>query len=212
MSIRFRGRSRGGSAGDPNSVKLTAEGDSITAWNGTDDYPHVGAAAIGAPYSVTVNNVATWGITTTNMLANYSTRIGSSYDSSKSINMLSITGGTNDGVNTVALQIYKNIRNMVKRAYSTGYNRAVVCTIISRAEVGYSPANNGTYDGDTLTLNTYFRDYYNNDLDCDGIADFAANSLFNTSADCANATYYTDPTHPTTAGEAVMGGSCGYCL
>lgn len=195
---------------EPNTVKIVAEGDSITnglgATGGQPGWPGrvVPALMEDVTKTYTLSNVATSGYTLNNMDVNFATRAGAQYDPTKEINLLVFMGGTNDSAVTDENNRYKNYRRMVRKARQTGFNRVVVGTLISRSN-GTGPANaDGYFDAGTLGLNEKIRDYWNSDLDADGIVDWGANAIFDEAVDADNTTYYVDKLHPNNAGYDVM--------
>ena len=201
-------------------VKLTVEGDSITAGlGGTPTYPHValtqlsGVANSGGNTPIqgfirgvanlSINNIATSGISSLTIFNNYASRGGASFDATKNLNVFSIMSGTNtSGSNdTSANQKYLLSRSILRAARVTGYQRRLIGTITGR---GDDPSY---FTGTLLPLDGYYQSYFNSDLDCDGLFDFVSNPLFATVAAASNTTYYnTDLLHPTSAGQVVLGG------
>lgn len=192
---------------NPNGVKITAEGDSITAGlGGTPTYPFTAltnlsgtpgtggntplSATIPGVGVVSINDIATSGISAPSILSLYSTRAGASYDATKSLNVLSLLIGTNNGGTTD----YQNIRSYIQLAHVTGYNRCIIGTPPGRDDDG------GTaWFATILPLDNNIIAFYNSDLDCDGLMNFIADSRFspNTAADNL-ANYISDKIHPTT--------------
>lgn len=192
---------------NPNGVKITAEGDSITAGlGGTPTYPFTAltnlsgtpgtggntplSAAIPGVGVVSINDIATSGISAPTILSQYSTRGGTSYDATKSLNVLSLLIGTNNGGTTD----YQAIRSYIQLAHVTGYNRCIIGTPPGRDDDG------GTaWFATILPLDNNIIAFYNSDLDCDGLMNFIADSRFspNTAAD-NTANYNTDKLHPVT--------------
>lgn len=178
------------------SVNFVAEGDSLTAGQGASDQAHAWpnvekprlATGLGAGYNVfPVVNIGTSGIATNTMDTNYATRAGASFDSSKTINLLTILAGTNTAgaADDSALEKYQFIRSYLRKAQLTGYNRIVIGSVIARNDDG--GANWTNY---IVGLNAYIRTYWNSDLRCQGFVDWAADSRFSPASAANDTTYY----------------------
>lgn len=190
----------------PNSVNLIAEGDSITNGFGLTGHPSVAVpSAVDPAYTYTLTNIATSGVTTTTMLADYATRAGNKVSGTKEFNALTIMAGTNDGAVSNRITIYKNLRSYIRAARASGYTNIGIGTLISKSITpADAPEGNGYFSAGTLPLNENIRDLYNSDLDADGLIDFGNDPLFNDGIDADNVTYYGDTVHPTQAGQNVM--------
>lgn len=151
---------------------------------------------------VTVIPIPTSGISAITADQNYSTRGGFAYNAAFNLNVLSIMLGTNTSgtSDATAQQKYFWVRDYIRKAQLTGYNRIIVGSMIARDDDG------GAFWTNTLVpQNTLMSTYYNSDLRADGYANFASSSLFNTSAAADNTNIYADKVHPTVLGEADMG-------
>ncbi len=202
---RGRNRTRGGGAlvVVPDTVKVVTEGDSITnglgATGGQPGWPGKTVPILMTDLSktYTLANIATSGHTIATINSNYATRVGAQYDPRKELNILCLMAGTNDGASTNSVAIYKNYRNVVRKARLSGYDRAIIGTLISRNN-GVPP--DGAFDANTLPLNVLLRTYWSSDLDADDINDWGADPMFDTALDANNVTNYADQIHPANAG------------
>lgn len=202
----------------------TSEGDSITiGLGGVPAWPFVslgtmpGATAPVAGSNnpsvspvtnvgtVHLNDIATSGISAVTIDTNYSTRGGAAYDATKNFNILTIMIGTNTSgaSDTPAVGKYFFIRDYIRKAQATGYNRVVVGTLIARDDDG------GTFWTSTaLPLNNFIRTLFNSDLRSDFLVDFGSDSRFNLPSQIPTSPYYNtavDLIHPSVLGEAAMG-------
>jgi hypothetical protein len=202
-----------------------AEGDSITeGLGGQPAWPFValsllpGAAQttpnVNGPFTspitgggtVNLDDIATSGISALTIVQDYSTRAGASFNAAANINLLSLmigtnTSGTSD--NTINTK-YTLIRDYIRNARNTGYNRVVLGTCIARDDDG------GTLWNGTLSpLDVFIRANFNSDLQADFLADFGADPRFDTPLAATNLAFYTNIApafvHPNVAGEAAMG-------
>lgn len=203
------------------TVNGIAEGDSITiGLGGTPAYPFAALSLMpgglpGTPGTNTPTNspvkgtkvfnlldIATSGISTLTLDQNYATRAGAQFKAGQ-LNVLTYMAGTNgSGANDANYgQRYCFIRDYLRLARNTGYQRVVVGTTIARDDDG------GTQWTTILVpLNTQIRTYYNSDMQADALSDFGASPLFSPASAALNLTYYTaDMLHPNATGEAAMG-------
>lgn len=206
------------------NINWTAEGDSITiGLGGVPAWPYValgtmpGATApvagsnnpsvspVSGVGTVHLNDIATSGISAITIDQNYSTRAGAAYDSTKNVNILTLMIGTNTSgaSDTTAVGKYFFIRDYLRKAQATGYNRVVIGTLIARDDDG------GTFWTSTATpLNNFIRTLYNSDLRSDFLIDFGNDSRFNLPSQIPASPYYNtavDFIHPSVLGEAAMG-------
>lgn len=185
----------------PNTVKFVTEGDSITdglgATGGQPGWPGKTVPPLMTDLTKTyfTANVATSGYAIINMDANFNTRAGAEYDPTKELNVLAFMGGTNDGAYTDTFEIYKNYRRIVRKARITGFDRVAVGTIPSRSNGTGPGPNNGYFDAISLPVNILIQDYWDTDLDADGIIDWASDPGFDTTADSNSTTNYVDKLH-----------------
>lgn len=208
------------SAGIPNATfNFIAEGDSITVGlGGTPSYPFVALAAMpGASLTtvtpnitatsplagggnITLNDIATSGISTITLDQNFSTRANAVIQATGQTNILSYMAGTNSSGATDAnlIQRYAWIRDYLRRfknAAPAG-SRIVIGTVPYRNDGGTDPTD----------LNANIRTLYNSDLQADALMDFGNDSRFSPASAADNLTYYnSDKLHPNVAGEAAMG-------
>lgn len=203
------------------ALNYVAEGDSITiGLGGTPAYPYAavsqmpggvpGTPGTNTPTSSPVTGVGTVfitdigqsGISTITLDQTYSTRAGATF-SVAGINALTYMAGTNTSgaTDTNYGQKYWWVRDYLRQARNTGYQRIVIGTTIARDDDGGS-----AWTGTLVPLNTQIRTNYNGDLRADGLADFGASSLFSPASAADNLTYYiSDKIHPNATGEAAMG-------
>lgn len=212
-------------SGSHKIVNYIATGDSITiGLGGVPAYPFVAVATMpGATAStpgtntptqspvtgigtVFINDIAVSGISTLTLDNNYASGPGGAgafFDGSKSLNVLTYMAGTNGSGSTDSTfsNRYWFIRDYIRKARNTGYQRVVVGTTIARDDDAGS-----TWTNILVPLNTQIRAYYNSDMRADGIADFGASALFSPASAADNLTNYTsDKIHPNVTGEAAMG-------
>jgi hypothetical protein len=208
----------------PNQTfNLVTEGNSNTLGvGGTPSYPFVAVAALpGASLtivtpnakattplaggsSLTLNDIATSGISALTAAQNYSTRAGASYDATKNINILSVLLGTNTSgtSDTTAIQKYQLVRSYFRSAQATGYNRLVAITMHASGGAA-SPTFWNTV---SVPFNQYLEAYFNNDLDVDYLIDLGASPIFSPASAADNLTYYnSDLIHINVAGAAAAG-------
>ncbi|WP_179874222.1 GDSL-type esterase/lipase family protein [Rhizobium sp. L43] len=188
-------------------MKLVAEGDSITAGNLVDNpetnaYPAVAVAGIPNPPTITLANIGTTGTLALQMNEDFDTRSGAEYDASKDLNVFTILAGANDKNLTYAdKEIYLNLRSVLHKAKAKGFDRRLIGTLIATDE----DANEYRQWGGDILLNQLIRQYWNSDLDADGIFDFGSDPHFDEIADADDLTYYdADKVHPTQAGHVVL--------
>lgn len=219
----FAGMGGVGRAISKSGINYISEGDSITlGFGGVPAYPFVALASqpgatpstpgTNTPTSspvtgfgtVFLSDIASSGFSAITIDSAYATRGGTAYNAARILNILSIMMGTNTsgGSDTIAGQKYLFIRDYIRKARNTGYNRIIAGTTTARND-------NATFSTGTLVpLNSYITSYFNSDLQADFLADFGGSVLFNPSTPTVanNATYYNaDLLHPTVAGEAAMG-------
>lgn len=213
----------GAGTGALQTINWVAEGNSITyGYAGMPAWPYAALSGmpgapgttpgVNAPTSATVTGLgavnlidgATSGISVITALDNYSTRAGTWYDATKNLNVLSVMLGTNtSGANdSSAMQKYWLLRAYLRAAETTGYQRKIVANMIGRDDDGGT-----TWTNVLVPLNTLINTYYNSDLRCDALLNFAADARFSPNTAADNTTYYAaDKVHPSQTGEAVMGG------
>jgi len=196
---------RGGGGVVPNTVKITAEGDSITNGFGLTGYPTLALPLLTGGYTTSLSNIAESGVTSTTILANYASRYVPEIDPTKEYNVLTVMAGTNDGAVSNRITVYKNLRSIIRKAYIAGFDRVVIGTLISKSLTpADAPEGNGYFSAGTLPLNEHIRDYCFSDLNADALMDFGDAPNFNEGTDADNVTYYGDTVHPTAAGQALL--------
>jgi len=205
----------------PATVNYVAEGDSITfglAVGGTyAAYPTL--AANGSRYSnkITTVDIATSGLTVTGdngMNSRYASRTGAAFNAASALNVLSLMGGTNDNAVSNQYAVYRGLRSIIRKARTTGYQRVIIGTLISRNVAAFDTGDGSVdhnFDGNTLPLNLDIRQNWNGDLDADALMDFAAAPGLDTAAHF-NATYTADGTHPNAQAYQVMKNVTGAAL
>lgn len=208
------------------NVNYIATGDSITlGLGGVPAYPFVGLALqpgatpstpgtntptqspITGVGTVFLNDIAQSGISTITLDTNYAAGVGGAgpfFNAARKPNILSYMAGTNTSGSTDLSygQKYWWIRDYIRKALNTGYNRIIIGTTTARND-------NPTFSTGTLVpLNSAIVANYNSDIQADYLADFGGNVNFNpaTPAVANNLTFYTaDMLHPNVTGEAAMG-------
>ena len=155
-------------------------------------------AAVEAAYSTGdfmagKRGVATWAVsgrTVATMLANGATNIDPLIKIAN--NTLVIWGGINDNGASTAQQIYDNLAAYCRARKAAGWNKVIVCTEIDSTAAGWTAKKN-TLNGLIAADHSW----------ADAVADLGADARLQNASD---ATYYTDGTHLTAAGYAVVAG------
>jgi lysophospholipase L1-like esterase len=170
------------------TIVTIAEGDSITAADGSYAYLHGPAATtpqIGGVWATNGAGLATL----TGRAAALDQCIGNAPK-----HILSVLIGAND------LKSYSSAAQYITdfAAYCAARRAAgwlvVVCTIL--------PQTDATHNTRRASVNAAIAGWVG--INCDAIADFASNTTMGDDADAANITYYSDGLHPTAAGQAVL--------
>lgn len=201
-------------AGSATTINYIAEGDSITQGLGVGSaelsYPALSVQAqpdpsIYYPYANGGNwylnttgtslpgTIATSGISLTaagGINDNFATRAGSKVDLTKTVNMVSMVAGTNDGPSLDTTNIYDGVRKFVRSARAAGYGRVIVGTVMAAQ----------TYPSTQIGSNAIIRALWDSDLDADGLFDFADPACMGI-FDQAN---HADDRHPNSTGYARM--------
>lgn len=188
------------------SVNMTAMLDSLTFGLGATDpalyaWPVVAQALQPSTPFVSVQNVAVSGNSTAQALARWDDGgAGTAYDARFSLNVLACLGGTNDSPVANVIPSYRRLREIYRRARTTGYDRVISFTIPSRDNAG------GSYSADTLPLNIAIRELFDSDMGADALVDLAADPRMATIASVADTNFYSpDGLHFLNAGYAGIG-------
>lgn len=178
-------------------VRIVTEGDSITFGVGSTgglNWPTQMMTLLNRP--IMVQNAAVSSTTITTTLPIF-TRF-SAVDTLSIYTVFSGTNGINVGGET-DVTMYAKLQTHCANARAAGYDKIVVFTCLPRT------AFDATKEGYRLGYNTAIRNgFANRTLECDAVADVAANSTIGDDPDAENLTYYTDGTHPTNAGYAII--------
>jgi lysophospholipase L1-like esterase len=155
--------------------------------------------------SILFNNMATYGLTITNLQAQFATDVTWQYDPSIP-NVVVFMAGTNDlGGGASAATAYNSMKTYCNAVAAVGITKMVVGTLMDRS----SNFTNGV----TASSFNVARATYNNLLktqlmtDCPvvkQIADVAADSRLGANGASIPTTYFVDGTHPNDAGYAIM--------
>jgi len=159
----------------------------------------VEAAYASGDFVAGKRGVATWAVTgqtVATMLTNGPTNIDPLIKSAN--NTIVIWGGINDNGASTAQQIYDNLAAYCTARKAAGWNKVIVCTEIDSTAAGW----NAKYQA----LNTLIRASH---AWADAVADLGADARLQNASD---GTYYTDGTHLTAAGYAVVAGIVGAVL
>lgn len=177
------------------SVKIVAEGDSLTDGLGATDrattsYPGRLTTYLPTNNSYSVVNLGSSGITADQIDTSYASRGGAEFDATKDLNVFVLTAGTNDKFNNrTDRQAYHSLRSILSKAKATGYQRRVIGTILS-TDAGDPP--NSEWNANELQLNTWIERYWAYDLEAHALANFGDNAIFDTAAATAATTYWQD--------------------
>ena len=194
----------------PSSVKITTEGDSITAGAGDDGnkggWPGRIMALLTAGPAYTRSNVAVSGDTVSKMNDKYATdqNTPNAFDASKALNVFALLGGVNDGAVNQRAAVYKNLRFVIAKARQTGFQKVLAATLVARSSLpGQAPLGDSYFDATTLPLNQDLRALWDTDLDADGLIDFGGAAGMSVATD-ADSDRYADKLHPSAKGYDIM--------
>lgn len=176
------------------------DGDSITIGNGStggQTYPYQAQTQLGTVG--TYQNIGVSGQTVVQMSSDAATQVDPVYSSTRTSNILSLLGGTNDlyfGAN--GLTTYNNIVAYSQARRLAGF-KVIVNTILPRSNSG-TPL---TFETDRQTINTLIRSNWT--TFADGISDIASDSRIGDAGDETNTTYFSpDKVHLTNTGYGVI--------
>ncbi|MBB4230057.1 GDSL-type esterase/lipase family protein [Rhizobium mongolense] len=189
-------------------INIVAEGDSLTDGSGTTDpatknYPYVAMSALSDGPEYTLDNISTGGIKADDISNNFDSRGAAAFDVEADLNVFTLLAGSNDrGSGASYERIYRDLRKILRKAKDAGYQRRLIGTIISD-DTGDPPYQE--WSANDIELTQYIRDYWNSDLDADGLFDLAADSHFDEVSDTFDTLYYnSDRVHPTDLGSSVL--------
>jgi hypothetical protein len=171
---------------------LVAEGDSIAASASPSSFaylfgPNANPALHGVVHAVSGSTIATMASRAAIVDAVIPpTRTGRTF-------ILSVLIGRNDLLSLGTSTWLTNLATYLDARRATGW-KVVLCTVLPSTAVGFNAARNTA----NATLVTWAG------VHADAIADFAADPTMGPDAAASNATYYSDGTHPTAAGQALL--------
>lgn len=176
----------------PNTTTrvYVAEGDSITATDASYAYlfgANASPAVIGANWAVPGDGLA--------QLQARAADLDACVSDTASDYVLSVLIGANDlaAYTGGAAQYSIDLAAYCAARRAAGW-KVVICTIL--------PRTNATHNTRRAIVNADIATWVG--VNCDAIADFAANADMGDDADASNLTYYSDGVHPTAAGQAVL--------
>ena len=173
------------------AANLMCDGDSLTYGYGSRanrSYP----SQLGLSSSIQVWNLGLAGQTMASMVTVAATLVDPNFVSGQT-NVLVIWGGTNDLFGgTAPATVYADLSSYISARCSAGWNKIAVLTCLPRT--GDNETNRATYNS-LITANT---------AGADVVVDVASNS--DLSNDTNGTYFYTDDTHLTAAGYAIVAG------
>jgi lysophospholipase L1-like esterase len=170
--------------------QIIFDGNSLTAGTGSTgglNYPNQAISLLAADDDYyTYSNFGVGGQSITSMIADAATQVDVLYDTAKGRNIVVMWEGTNE-------QSYAKLHQYCVDRKAAGF-KVVMLTILPSMNHGAG------FEATRQAINTQIRA----DSSADAIADVAASALIGDEADASNLTYYTDGTHLTNAGYAVV--------
>ncbi len=186
------------------TANLVFDGDSLTFGQGStgdNSYPAQTQAALagGAQYWTRYNYAVSGSGAATIAATRYAANIPSLYSTAFPCNIYLPWTGTNDlaGGATPAA-VFASLQSIWAQARATGYKVAAFTIIARNSGLSMSAAAFETARRDLNTLIRAASSQY------DGLIDLGADSRFDSTADTADTTYYSDATHLTNAGYAAV--------
>jgi len=189
----------------PASIPLIIfDGDSMTYGNGSTDgqnYPFQTQTLLGI--NATYQNLGVPGQTVLQMDNDADIQIDTEYLSSRTTNIISLFGGTNDiaqDPNQDAITTYNRIVSYSQARRAAGF-KVIVNTILPRSEGLYS-ISKSEFETTRQTVNNLIRTNWK--TFADGISDIASDSNIGQLNDSDNLTYYVDGIHLTNNGYGII--------
>lgn len=182
--------------------QIIFDGDSLTLGTGSTgglNYPNQTITQLGGSNYYDLTNIGVGGQLMQTILANGATAVDPLYKYYRSNNYVSLLGGTNDldSGSSDASTTYGYIVSYSQARRTAGY-KVIVNTILPRG----AGAQGIAFEALRQTVNSSIR--ANWESFADGISDIGADPIIGTFGANLNATYYTDTTHMTNAGYAIL--------